>query len=878
MPIPTPKLDLRTFDQLLSSAKETLKKALPDWNDQSVHDPGIVLLEAFAHLTEMLIYRVNRLPENAHVEFLRLIGVQLAPAAAAVTTLRFELKQPQAERIVVPAGTRVTTAKSIGGGENPIFATTDIAYIEPNKTFVEVTAYHCRIETEKLGVGNNSGGQSFTASRPFVIAGVKNANGLGTRDNKLDLLVGVEVSENEVIDRAPSKVHDGKTFRIWQEVESFALLRGLEYAFVADRAGGKISFAPLLRDVVPDGQLEPESNLMAKVPPMGKEIRIWGPRGGGPSGNLPANSLRQLLDPIPGTSLDVTNPKPSSGGMEAESLANALLRGPMAYRTVERAVTAMDYEWLAERASGAVQRAKAFTKSDLWCFADPGTVEVVLVPVAQKSSGGRIDPKLLASLDNQPAKFQVQNELNNRKALGTNVDVHWTRYKPVAVKAELIVHPQEQLDVVKNRLLDRLHESINPLSETSRSPTWHFGTSLRSTSVFDIIRSDPGVIGIKSLPKLCVNEAPDEEVYCIECDPFQDQTWYAGSGLVLYRSVNDAASWEPVHRIEEGRYACLRSHPLRPGLLAVATRYISNLAGGGKKIRSRVFLSWDCGESWKLLQETAEVNDIAWLPVRDDPVILIATDDGFFRGPVQKDRSGDLTVPIAIIDTKPDHGIYSVVSVKDPQGHLHVAVALSLNAGVFLSNQGGEVGTFRSIGPNEQKNIQNLSVQTVGTRSWLWAAISASAGEGEGCMRWELRGQKDPPEGWVEFKKGWKGGSCFAVGFLDDVVLGASHNRGVLKLDIGARNPSWKVDEEFQSGLPTLTTEHLFQPVRTLAVKSSEKSIVMTGGPKGVYRSLDGGIIFASRCSKEFTDEVSIPKTWLICSAEHHLEVEYENA
>lgn len=53
-----------------------------EWTDLSPGDPGMVILELFAHLTEIMIYRLNRLPEKAYIEFLRLLGVRLQPPRA----------------------------------------------------------------------------------------------------------------------------------------------------------------------------------------------------------------------------------------------------------------------------------------------------------------------------------------------------------------------------------------------------------------------------------------------------------------------------------------------------------------------------------------------------------------------------------------------------------------------------------------------------------------------------------------------------------------------------------------------------------------------------------------------------------------------------
>jgi len=75
MTLPVPNLDDRTFGDLVEEALERAGRFCPEWTDRTVHDPGVALIEVFAHLTEVLLYRLNRLPEKAFVEFLNLLGV-----------------------------------------------------------------------------------------------------------------------------------------------------------------------------------------------------------------------------------------------------------------------------------------------------------------------------------------------------------------------------------------------------------------------------------------------------------------------------------------------------------------------------------------------------------------------------------------------------------------------------------------------------------------------------------------------------------------------------------------------------------------------------------------------------------------------------------
>jgi len=120
MSLRSPNLDDRTFDQLVEAACRRVSNSCPDWTDLSPSDPGRTLIEIFAYLTDIMLYRLNRLPDKAYVEFLRLIGVRLKPPAAASVRLKFSVVRPTSHQIRIPRGTRVTTERSDGNNEAPV--------------------------------------------------------------------------------------------------------------------------------------------------------------------------------------------------------------------------------------------------------------------------------------------------------------------------------------------------------------------------------------------------------------------------------------------------------------------------------------------------------------------------------------------------------------------------------------------------------------------------------------------------------------------------------------------------------------------------------------------------------------------------------------
>ncbi|MGC9347462.1 MAG: putative baseplate assembly protein [Anaerolineae bacterium] len=862
MPLPLPNLDDRDFDQLLEEARRQIQQSSPEWTDLSPGDPGMVILELFAHLTETMLYRLNRLPEKAYVAFLNLIGVHIHPPAAAGVRLRFSRGRAADVAIEIPRGTRVAASRQEGDSDPVTFVTARAATIAAGKTAVEVLAHHCElIEGEIAGIGTGLPGLHVEAQRPPIVA---------PTGSELDLIVGVEMTREEADRRHPDErvtliQHRGRVYQVWHEVETFANLRADRSVYIVDRMSGVITFAPAARMRRDDGDLEPVPRALAAIPPAGREIRLWYRRGGGPEGNVAAGTLTVLKDTIPG--VDVTNPEPATGGQAAETLENALVRGPQELHSLHRAVTARDFELVALYGSRAVARAQALTLAALWTYATPGTAEVLLVPhIPEANRGeGRVTAATLRERETEVVRSQIQRALDQRRPLGTNCVVNWTRYKTVRVAARIVVHRQEDRLAIRRRVLARLHQTINPLPTQFSTTGWPFGQALRASHIYDIALAEPGVLWVDRV-RLLVEDVPGEQVTSVAADAFQPRTWYAGSGARLFRSLDDGDGWELAGDFDGERFAVVRTHPQRAGMVA-AVMELPNAEG------SRIYISRDCGESWESTVYTTafEVNDAAWILRDETPVLLLATDTGLYELVL---RPGGSPVQVLVSRDDPDLGFYDVVASRDLAGQVSVSVAAQGTDGVFLSSEGGRSGSFRHIGLRGE-DIRALAVQYDGPRSFLWAGSAAAGGaDGKGCFRWELRGMENPPEGWESFSTGWEGGSCRSLAFLGTLVVAGTHHAGVQWLDVSAREPTWKMPD-VRCGLP-MRDPGRFHPVDTVATDPGGR-LVMAGGVEGVYRSRDEGISYES-CSKDvFLDKVTLPPTWLFCSGDHDLTVETED-
>jgi len=857
MSLKAPNLDNRSFDQMVEESLRRIEELCPQWTDRSKSDPGVILLELFAYLNEAMIYRLNRLPEKAYVEFLRLIGVTVSPPSAAVVKLKFSVAKPVTQPLEIPRGTKVTINRSGGGGqEPPVFTTLETVVIPKDSTEVGVLAYQCElVEAELAGKGSGTYGLTVTIKHPPVVA---------LLNEDLQMIVGVETPVEELPERVPVVKYGEKAYRIWEEVPNFSNLDGKEFVFMVDRVTGVISFAPQVQLKEPKGRLELIGRGLAEKPREGSEIRIWYCRGGGAQGNVSKETLVVMKTPMPGVS--VINPEAATGGRDTETLQNALLRGPQEFHSLQRAVTASDFELLAKRSSGAVARAKAFTRADLWVHALPGTVEVLLVPEIpeEQRQGDRVDIKSLQERETDEAKQIIYNALEEKRPLGTSTTVNWVHYKKVSASARAVMRHGSDAASLKERILKRLYAHINPLP-TETSGGWKFGEPLRVSHIYDIVLKEPDVRYVEDV-KLHLEEVPAATISSLAADAFQPNTWYTSTGPDLFRSMDNGDGWELIKTFPGEEIQIINSNKNKAGMNAVVTKIPDN--------GSHLYVSEDCGESWRTVAQTQFViNDISWTMRNGLHFLILATDKGLYELSLSENLG---PVPLEVDPKKPELGFYAVTASMGIRGTFYVAVAARNLGGIYLSSQGGRKQSFSNIGL-QKEDVRVLRIQQESVNTYLWAGITVAGNEsGKGCFRWSLLGAEPPVSG-TKFQSNWDGGSCHSLAFRDHYVFAATHDKGVLRLDTGkGEGAAWETQPEFNSGLPLRDTAHNYWPVSDVSAHN-ETTCVMAGTVHGVYRSTNNGKSYESVSKNIFTDKVTLPDTWLLCSGEHQIEVVLED-
>lgn len=152
MPLPAPNLDDRRFQELVDDAKRYVQKHCPEWTDHNVSDPGVTLIELFAWMTDLMVYRMNRVPERNYVKFLEMIGVKLFPPTAAKVPVTFWLSAPQPDKLTIAKGTEIATSGS-EAEEEIVFATIsdfDILPCSLQEVFVQTDEATMKRQTDEL--------------------------------------------------------------------------------------------------------------------------------------------------------------------------------------------------------------------------------------------------------------------------------------------------------------------------------------------------------------------------------------------------------------------------------------------------------------------------------------------------------------------------------------------------------------------------------------------------------------------------------------------------------------------------------------------------------------------------------------------------------
>lgn len=126
----SPKIDPRTDADIEQQVNNLLNKYVPDWKEPQpdrvtgkTTGISVALIKIFARYCEIIIERLNKVPEKNFLAFLDLLGASQLPPQSAQVPLTFSLATGTTVDAVVPKGTQVAAQLTTGEKQPVIFET-----------------------------------------------------------------------------------------------------------------------------------------------------------------------------------------------------------------------------------------------------------------------------------------------------------------------------------------------------------------------------------------------------------------------------------------------------------------------------------------------------------------------------------------------------------------------------------------------------------------------------------------------------------------------------------------------------------------------------------------------------------------------------------
>jgi predicted phage baseplate assembly protein len=262
-------------------------------------------------------------------------------------------------------------------------------------------------------------------------------------------------------------------------VESFALSSPEDRHYIVDKINGTVSFS---------------NGKNGRIPTSGdsETILVEYSCGGGAGGNLEPGRLIHMDRSI-GFINQVMNHEITTGGCSQETVNESLLRNAAAIKHGYRAVTASDYEALALEATRNILKAKCIPNCNSNGEREFGSVTLVIL---QKDFiHGR---KYFDSVKTEVINYIGPRMSSNLTDLN-KFHVVEPRFIEINVDASVVVREYDQVFDVKNKVLQRIKEFIDPTGGNFNHMGWEIGTVPNSTQILNTLKDIKDIVMIKNI-------------------------------------------------------------------------------------------------------------------------------------------------------------------------------------------------------------------------------------------------------------------------------------------------------------------------------------------------------------------------------------------
>lgn len=416
----------------------------PQWTSRDSTDFGIVLLELFAYMGDLLNYYIDRAANESFIDtatqrdtvlnWARMFNYTPNEIAPATGTVKFQ-NTSAVSSVTLPALTQVAASSTSGG--TIIFETATAVTVPASSTSANIgVTQGYTVSQESIGISDGTADQSFRLSNPYAVTSGQTVNGV----TSYSLSVYVNGTA-------------------WSKATSF-----LDHSNVGTAANVFVTSTDA------DGYtyIKFGDGTHGNIPALNSTITATYRVSVGSAGNIAAgaiNSILALPDGSYPSGVVATSSSATSGGTDAESTDSIRLNAPKALRALNRAVSIDDYSNLALQVAG-VAKAKAvaavYTNISLYVAA----------------SGGNA---LSSSLSTT-----ITNFFADKMPPGAAVNVY--DYTPVYpdIRVNVAVYNQYKASDVNTMVLNALYELLAFDNVT-------FNDVITSADIYNVVSAVPGV-------------------------------------------------------------------------------------------------------------------------------------------------------------------------------------------------------------------------------------------------------------------------------------------------------------------------------------------------------------------------------------------------
>lgn len=424
----------RDYNSIFSDLMDRRSVYLPEWTSTSPSDFGIVLLQLFSYVGDLLGYYLDRLAGEAFIQtatqpqsiinLAAMLDYQPTLSIGASATLQIEVSSSLVAPYTIPAGTVFSTPGS--AITSPIlFQTDDDLTIDAPGTLIGTVTATQGVTYSDEAVATSTGGvnQIYPLLHNPVSA------------DSFSVFVDLGNGPQEWT-YVQSLINSGPYDQVFT---NFVDANGVFYIIFGDGVNGY-------------------------VPTLGSPITATYQVNDGTTGNVGAGTITQPVTALIGVS-SVTNPLGASGGAAAESLASIQVNAPASLKTLNRAVTVSDIETLAIQVPGVE-----------WASAIMATYQLVNLYIAP--FGGGAPSSLLQS--------QVLDYIDQLVMANTTVTIQDPTYVPINVVADVVLYDNVGITSTQQTILAALASLLS-------LPNTGFGFRVSIGLLYTTILSQAGV-------------------------------------------------------------------------------------------------------------------------------------------------------------------------------------------------------------------------------------------------------------------------------------------------------------------------------------------------------------------------------------------------